>query len=520
VKEATWHEEEATLKVETARMIRALYIEGVWGKVRFGLVRFRYLKYVFVSLILADIVYTFLQNYHVIYIDGDMAGVIVPSDFYRQVLLDPFGFSVLFKHKVYAAPNRFFAHALVSGYFKSFPLLFQTVASPINSIYLSMAFARTLAQVLLIGLIAAFICGHARISSKKFITAALIITPLFQVSGYDRFMGVTDISSTYTFCYAGWLIFVLLYFLPFYKPIFNRSPLKFSVYQHIWMVVLALIIAFGGPLASPIILLVCPSVLIGVMYVNFKKENGLNFFKRSWASIAHMPLALLFHFCFIIFCCVYSFYIGLHNIENQANPLSIAERYRLLPMGLKITLWKNTGVPLLISTCLLNFILVRHTKQENAKRITQLIYCLGLFSIIYLLLLPLGGYRAYRPYVIRYDTFSPVTLCLIFTFGLTSIYLIKHYKGIAKMLFITLIAVVMLFFTKQDKIYWGANYCERKSLADIAASPDKIVYLTDWCNVMSWERITDYHRSEVNCHLLKYWGVIKEDKLYYQSIQK
>lgn len=39
---------------------------------------------------------------------------------------------------------------------------------------------------------------------------------------------------------------------------------------------------------------------------------------------------------------------------------------------------------------------------------------IGVFSLFYILLLPLGGYRDYRPNVLRHDTILPITLSLIF----------------------------------------------------------------------------------------------------------
>jgi hypothetical protein len=89
----------------------------------------KYLKYLFAFLLLADASYTFLQCYYMMNTDGDMAGIILPSDSYSKVLKDPFGLGVLLRDEVYAAPNRFFPHFFMStlrrslSFFKSSSVL-------------------------------------------------------------------------------------------------------------------------------------------------------------------------------------------------------------------------------------------------------------------------------------------------------------------------------------------------------------------------------------------------------------
>jgi len=74
-----------------------------------------------VLLVLADTIYTFAQHFHVP-MDGDMANIIWPGQYYQQVLDDPLGLAALLRKEVYAAPNRFFAHWFMTGYFKTVPL--------------------------------------------------------------------------------------------------------------------------------------------------------------------------------------------------------------------------------------------------------------------------------------------------------------------------------------------------------------------------------------------------------------
>ena len=107
----------------------------------------------FVLFLLSDIVFSFIQHFHVS-LDGDMASIIMPSKAYQAVLDDPFGMNVLFNDSVYPATNRFFAHWFMSGYFKTVPVLLQHITNPIDSIYLSCAIAKTGIQFLIIFLLA------------------------------------------------------------------------------------------------------------------------------------------------------------------------------------------------------------------------------------------------------------------------------------------------------------------------------------------------------------------------------
>jgi len=326
-------------------------------------------------------------------------------------------------------------------------------------------------------------------------------------------MGITDRSITYAFSYSLSLAFVLFYFLQFYKT--NTD--KFSLTRHVLLALTAIVIAFGGPIGAPIILIVCPSVLLLLTYNNQTNTSNNSFFKSIKNSVSKIPSSILFHFSLITCLCAYSFYVGRNNEENLWTPLSLSERYALLPKGFAIIVSKNLGIPLLMSACFFNIIFFSRIKSPDSKKTFTLIKYLGAFSFIYLVLLPLGGYRSYRPFIIRYDTFAPITISLIFIYGITSIYLISYHKGITKLFIIAATTAIMFHYTKADKIDWDGNKCDKDALFYLASSPDKIVYLNNWCSVMSWNKITDYSWSETNCLLLKYWGVIKEDKLYYQK---
>jgi len=138
-------------------------------------------------------------------------------------------------------------------------------------------------------------------------------------------------------------------------------------------------------------------------------------------------------------------------------------------------------------------------------------------SLIYILLLPFGGFRSYRPYILRYDTVMPVTLSLIVIFGLTTNFLIFNLSGKFKIIFSSVIIIFLLIYCYEDKSTKGINKCQRNALITISESKDTIVLVSSDCTVMSWDKIKDYKESELNAELLKYWRVTKEKKLYYQK---
>jgi len=142
---------------------------------------------------------------------------------------------------------------------------------------------------------------------------------------------------------------------------------------------------------------------------------------------------------------------------------------------------------------------------------------MGVFALIYSLLLPLGGFRSYRANIIRYDTIMPVTLGLIFVFGITSFYLIKNISQKYKKIYILSIIILLSIFTNADRLNTQPYKCERGALETLARATENIVVLDCNCPVMDWRIITDYKLSDLNAQLFYYWNITREKKLYYHD---
>jgi hypothetical protein len=470
-------------------------------------------------LLLLDAAYSFYQNYQVA-LDGDLADNVVPSTSYKFVLEDPFGYNAFINHRHYCAPNRFWAHWTQSEYFKNIPILLQTFFTPIESIYIACALAKTLIQILLIWLIAFYIGGVRNIFRREFIISAVLITPLFQTFGYNILMGIIDISITYTFFYALPIVLVILFFLPFYNAWINAYNFKLNITGKILLFFLSIVLSYNGPLVPGIILIVCPLVLLNLWYENYREKENIPFFKKTITSIVKIPRYILVYFSIVIFLGLYSLYIGRYNTDGTQWNVPLFERYLRIPKGLYELLTFRIGFPLLLLIITTNFYFLKRLKDNSeAKRIISLLKWIGIFSLIYILLLPLGGYREYRPYIVRRDTVIPITLALFFIYGLSSYFLLHTFTGKAKYLYIAGITIFLLIFTLVDgPTTRNNNVCEKNALQIIASSNENIVALDSCnCTVMAWNKIVNSNSSIWNAELLKIWGVTKEKKLYYQK---
>jgi hypothetical protein len=152
-----------------------------------------------------------------------------------------------------------------------------------------------------------------------------------------------------------------------------------------------------------------------------------------------------------------------------------------------------------------------------SQRWLRILQLLGLFTLIYILLLPLGGYRTYRPLILRRDSILPVILGLMYFYSASTYYLLQHLSGPPRRWYIGGVVLFGAIFMNADKLKMtNNNQCERQAFLQLAQSSEPIVHLNTDCTVMAWEKITDPLQSDYNAQLLEFWGVTKGKKLYYQ----
>jgi hypothetical protein len=449
-------------------------------------------------------------------LDGDMSNVIVPSPEFQIVLDDPLGLQVILEKKSYAAPNRFFAHWFMFKYFNTVPILLQNFTDPISSVYLSCTLIKTLVEVSLI-LIISLIITTTLNCGKYFLLTINIISPLFQTYGAYESIGIIDRSITYLFFYGLFISILLIYFFPFYKYLFINKRKELPLAFHFLLVPLSFVLAFGGPLVTGIILVSCPTLFIIHFYNYFIQTKNKVFIKRITNSINSSSISLFFHFCFISALCLYSLYIGQYNIENETNNLSLIERYKLLPIGFIQLLKYSWGISILVLLIIINIVIIYYSKSfEYRSRILNIILFLLIVNLFYILLLPLGGYRIYRPLIIRYDTIIPLSISYFIIYGTTSIYLIYNINKYLPV-YITSIILFTIFMITIDLRISKLNECERNSLEIISASNQSVIELDQSCNVMAWGPVPIPEYSIRNATLLRRWNIIKQEKMYYNK---
>ncbi|RPD49999.1 hypothetical protein DNI29_04170 [Hymenobacter sediminis] len=462
--------------------------------------------------VLLDLLYSFIQNYQ-LPLDGDLAAIVLPGSTYQRVLQDPFGWAVLSNNAQYAGPNRYFAHALLSGYFRNVPLWLQIFTDPVTSVYAAAAIAKTLTQALLLYSMALFCCTEEGPISKRLLIAAALLLPLFQGAGYNAQMGIIDHSITYTFFYAVPLMLLLFWLLPFYRTRLRETQ-GWSIWRVVALGVLAVVLAFNGP--------VIPGVMavlgIGIVAYALKQYHSVGLGHRFIAQFGGWrPLLLLLGFGAL---CLYSLFIGRNNSENMITTPTLWERYKLLPMGIFYQLSGKLGLPLLLAVCLLNDQLIKRLVPVTAenKRLRQFLRYIGWFVLAYVLLLPLGGYRPYRPYLLRRDTSLPIILAFVLFYGMSGYYLLRNLPARQRSWYIGLVVLFGAIFMNADKLHiTDNNGCERVAFQQLAHSTSAVVSLPMNCAVMSWETITDPEASALNALLLQHWRIIDQPRRYYHS---
>lgn len=474
----------------------------------------KYIYLFLLLLLLADLAYSFMQHYSM-RLDGDMAGGIVPAEDVTKILNDPFGISVITEDAVYPNPNRFFAHWGFCSYFSYVPIALQSFVSPIESVYLSSAIAKTLIQFLFISLLALLIIGKIKPFSLDFLVALLLIAPLFQENGFNKYIGIIDQSPTYAFFYAIPCCFLLLFYLPFFYESYYKKTVVKSWVVKILLFVLTFYVVFSSALNPGIILIVS---LLYWLYVFLQTNKQDSFGVRLMQTFKLIPLNHIFYFTLASVLSLYALYIGANNAIFLSENLPLIERYASMPKGLLLICTQKIGMPLLLAAIGVNVFLIRkYFMNPETQKLLRFFNWIGVFAVVYLLLLPLGGYKSYRPYIVRYDTIMPITIGLIFMYGSSSFYLLKQFKGLSlKYYFIPVLAVAAIF-TFADAPQWNKNQCEKEALRKIAQSDESIVLISDDCVLLSWVKITDPIESSFNIRLLKKWNIVKDNKLYYQS---
>ncbi|WP_157540979.1 hypothetical protein [Hymenobacter aerophilus] len=463
--------------------------------------------------LLIDLGYSYVEHLNVMH-DGDMVSHIIPHPNIQEILDDPFGLRALLKGEKYASPNRYFAHESLLLYMRNVPLMLQAFVEPIYSTYMACAIAKVLIQASLIALLAYYISFNSKINSRNLLIAALLATPFFQTAGYSGQMGIIDRSITYTFFYSLPMVGLLLYFVPLHRAVFSSTPQPISRPWQVALPILAVVLALNGPLIPAVGGLICLALALSLLAKVRKAEHlSLRAGVRRLSKRPYWPI--LAQLLFFVFCCGYSLYIGTFNNANI--PLfSLAEIYGKLWGGIPQEFLSELGFPLLVAAVFVNILLLKLSPQnEKTATMFTIAKWLLVLSVIYVALLPLGGYREYRPNIVRRDTIIPVTLALIYFFGVSTLYLLQHGPPRFNRLYLPTLVALVAVYSLADVANLRDNNCETDCMRIIANSTEPIVHLEADCGVMNWGTITDPNVSAQAAEMMVHWNIMKEKKLFY-----
>ncbi|MCH3924098.1 MAG: hypothetical protein LKE30_04180 [Bacteroidales bacterium] len=473
----------------------------------------RILFYVFLVLIVVDVCYSFSQHYNA-ELDGDMPESVLPLDYVKPIFNDPFGVNTIINQNHHAGPNRFFSHYLYNRYFNFMPFVLQGFLSPIQSVYASCAIAKMIMQLALIFFLTFFTLGSFRVKDRtKFAFIFLFFCSLFQTCGATRSIGIIDPAITYAFFYAMPLLFLVLYLLPFFfKEFYDKDIIKNKIILVVYSFVFLVLSCFSGA-TNPAIAFVFIFTIVLRYFIRFIKANKS--FNLLFA-LKNIPQSYLYFLIPLAVLSLYSLYLGTYN-SMYDEPISLIERYKLLPKGfLNMFLAGKGGFSFLFGFCLLNTIFIYRNHRNEGKHVVNLFEWIMIFSIVYILLLPFGGYRPYRPYIIRYDTIIAISFSLIFYLVYSSLFLIENIKTKRNIKwYYCLLGFIILLFTVADNPAYWRNDNEEKTMQEIASSKDRVVALKENCTIISWTNPQKKEDSENASRLMYFWKITKEKKTFY-----
>ncbi len=467
--------------------------------------------------------FSFRQHYAAP-LDGDLPEGVLPFAYIEPVLADPLGLTVLLDGATHPNPNRFFGQWALHRYFNTAPRLLQTFASPTDSVYVAAAFAKTLTQGALVGLVAMFAAGGVASRRLDFWVAAALVTPLFQTNGYRGSMGIVDVAPTYVFFYALPTVFLLVYLAPGILAWRRGTSLALRPrYSWCWPL-LALPVCLSGPLNPGIIAVGLTLYAAHRLYESYSSHQSdgpsVGPARRHWLlqAVAGLPREHWVYLAPLGVLAVYSLYIGSFNAFTISQAIPLSERYARLPVGIFKTLTGRPGYLLIVATLLVNYaVLRRRAPTPYVRRALAAAKWLLAFAVLYLLLLPLGGYRPARPYILRYDTMLPITLGLMFVLAYTSLLVLRFAETRQIRWYAPMLLAVGIAFTNADRLDADQNAGQRALLAELrAAGAGDTLVLGDEATLLSWAPLRSPAESAAVVALLRRWGVLSQEVRYYQ----
>lgn len=467
-------------------------------------------------LLAAGMITSFIQYYQNS-IDGDIVPIVLPMSSYSEIFHDPFGLKAVFHGDQYSGAGRWMIHVtLYTLFHQCYFFVTHFTSDNINALFLTSALFQWLCDWLMVSVIAMYALLAQKITLKKFLFACVLVVPFFQFNHWYPNMGIIDHSVTYTAFYAFPISLLMFFFYPFFRAIlFNRS-LQFSPVAFGSLSVLGFLLAFSGPLI-PALGIMIGGVLLCIFYLNVVKRNKDLSIKSIIANIRKIPFAVRSLIIPFIILCAYDFYVGRFNIENNVS-VSIAQRYQLMFKGASDYFFQY-GLPYCYGLILLNFIFFRvYQASYLGTRGFRILSAFAITILAYLLLLPLGGYRPYRPNILRYDVTMPLTIFFIVTIVSGISILLNSLRGKQKLLysFITITTLAVLWY---QNFPISNDRKEQEIMLRMLASShsDSTVVLPYSSNFFHWGKIDNPEGSYNIKFMLQDWKITDRAVTFYQK---
>lgn len=475
-----------------------------------------YRKYLWVLpliVLLFEFVYA-TRQYNRTVIDGDFARIVLPDVWYERVLSDPLGLDALTKKEEYAATNRFSAHFVMRAYFYHVPLYLQKFVHPIESVYLSITIAKLIVHFIFLSMIGLYASYMAGFNFRKWLLGMMLVSPLLIAHGrFEYYLEFLDKTITYCMFYTLPICALLIYYFPVFRVSYIRKA-TIPFFAILLYLPATLFLVLFGPLTAPVVFLLNSILifLIIIQYVGIRKNKSTTAYdlKQLVKRDFNMVIILLTG----VMLSLYSIYLGSYNVENTTCHLSMIERYTALSKGFLSAFFNpKEGVLPILGALLLNLIVLR--KKRNSGNLTKL-YLIALFFILaYCVLLPLGGCRDYRPYILRRDTFLPILAVLLILFTISSMRLIDM-LGNRKYLFFIPWLLLSCVYWKSDVMPpdYDDNKLEKKNLYQLSTSKESCTELIENCSVMDWIKFQNCEGSITNSKLIYHYTITDTVRYY------
>lgn len=451
-------------------------------------------RWLLAAFLLADLCYTGWQHAQQV-VDGDLAGIVVPSDHYQTVLDHPLGTYAIRQDTTYAGVNRYVVHQSMYTYFRLAPTAFRQWMHPVEAVYAAAAFAKTIFHLGLAVILAFLVQRLGGWAPRDRLILMALVVPLMQTSGaFANTMALVEGAPTYAFFYA----FPMVLFL-FWGWYMHQLLQKRQKALHLPLAyVLAILLPFSGPLIPAL------AGVLGLVLV-FACIHHWNTFRREALEPLAGPL--------LVFLALsgYSFFLNGFNIEGQSE-LSVWARYHLIPVGLWGLLTNKLGLSLL----LISAVVMRLLLRSQPGRSSTIWSYLALFAVLYLVLLPLGGYRDYRPMVVRRDTLLPLLIILVAWWAHLGLALYRSTSGLRQKMVMGFLVSMAFLYTLSDLSGLRQNARQKAALYTIHASDHPIVIVPDDCRILAWDVVYDVQYATLPSQALQLWKIMKPGQVFVQ----